>query len=72
MNYISGKNNLSRLDYTLNHPVNSRSTIFIFILVIFMLHACSDSAWNNPYPNDGTDNNAEVIYSSFKERPKRL
>ncbi len=72
MNYISGKNNLSQPDYTLNHPVNSRSTIFIFILVIFMLHACSDSAWNNPYPNDGTDNNAEVIYSSFKERPKRL
>ena len=72
MNYISGKNNLSRLDYTLNHLVNSRSTIFIFILVIFMLHACSDSAWNNPYQNNGADDNAEVIYSSFSERPKRL
>lgn len=74
MNYISGKNYLSRIDYTSNHPVNSRPAILIFVLVSFVLHACSDNAWNNPYPSNGLGKgeNAEVIYFSFSERPKRL
>ncbi len=74
MNYISGKNSLSRIDYTLNHPVNSRSIVFIYFFLAFLLNACSDGAWNNPYPSDDAENgeNVEVIYSSFSERPKRL
>ena len=36
--------------------------------------ACSDGAWNNPYPSDSQEsgNSENVIYSSFSERPKRL
>ncbi|MYB88857.1 MAG: peptide ABC transporter substrate-binding protein [Proteobacteria bacterium] len=35
-----------------------------------MLGACSEGAWNNPYPNGEKASN--VIYSSFSERPKHL
>ncbi|MFK7816300.1 MAG: ABC transporter substrate-binding protein [Gammaproteobacteria bacterium] len=46
----------------------------------FFVGACSEGAWNNPYPSDSQDNrsgenkggSANVIYSSFSERPKRL
>ncbi len=37
-----------------------------------IISACSDGAWNNPYPSDRKGNSANVIYSSFSERPKRL
>lgn len=60
--------------------MNSRSNILIFIFIAFLLNACSDSAWNNPYPSDQTGDQTggqkgdatNVIYSSFSERPKRL
>ncbi len=48
--------------------------------MVFVVGACSDGAWNNPYPNDsrgdrssdGKGNIENVTYSSFSERPKRL
>jgi len=52
--------------------VSSRSKILIFILVAFLHNACSDGAWNNPYPNENSNDASNVIYSSFSERPKRL
>ena len=50
--------------------MNSRCVILLSFLSACVLGACSDGAWNNPYPSD-TDS-ADVIYSSFSERPKRL
>jgi len=35
-----------------------------------MMSACGDGTWNNPYPSESDA--ADVIYSSFSERPKRL
>lgn len=54
--------------------MNSRSAILIIIFVAFLLNACSDGAWNNPYPSEGKGegDTKNVIYSSFSERPKRL
>lgn len=56
------------------HSVHMRSAIFLLTLLsIFLasfLTACSEGAWNNPYPSESDD--ADVIYSSFSERPKRL
>jgi len=56
--------------------VSSRSAILIITFTAFLVSACSDGAWNNPYPSDrqgdGNGNTANVIYSSFSERPKRL
>ena len=76
MKDISGKNNHypSRIDYTTNYPVNSRSVICILILLSLLLNACGEGAWNNPYPSQkvAKGEQAEVIYSSFSERPKRL
>ena len=56
--------------------MNSRSAILVFVFAAFLLNACGDGAWNNPYPPDAAgeaeDFAANVIYSSFSERPKRL
>ena len=53
--------------------MNSRSAILIIIFIAFLVSACSDGAWNNPYPSDSKgDDTTSVIYSSFSERPKRL
>ena len=56
--------------------MSSRSAILIITFTAFLVSACSDGAWNNPYPSDrqgdGKGNTANVIYSSFSERPKRL
>ena len=52
--------------------MNSRSAILITIFIACLLNACGDGAWNNPYPREGADDSANVIYSSFSERPKRL
>jgi len=53
--------------------VNSRSAILVIIFIAFLVCACSDGAWNNPYPSDSKgDDTTSVIYSSFSERPKRL
>ncbi|MEM7401894.1 MAG: ABC transporter substrate-binding protein, partial [Pseudomonadota bacterium] len=75
MKYFSRKNkNLSRIDYTSNYPVNSRSNISILLLLSILLHACSESAWNNPYPSEGKKDGEtlNIVYSHFEERPKRL
>ncbi len=75
MKYFSRKNkNLSRIDYTSNYPVNSRSNIFILLLLSLLLHACSESAWNNPYPSEAKNDSdtLNIVYSRFEERPKRL
>ena len=52
--------------------MNSRSAILIFVLIAFFVSACSDGAWNNPYPSKDKGNTTNAIYSSFSERPKRL
>lgn len=52
--------------------MNSRSGILFILFTAFLLNACSEGAWNNPYPNENKDDVANVIYSSFSERPKRL
>ncbi len=56
------------------HSVQMRSATFLLILfsifLVGVLTACSGEAWNNPYPSESDD--ADVIYSSFSERPKRL
>ncbi len=52
--------------------MNSRSAILIFVFTAFLLSACSDGAWNNPYPSESKAGQNNVIYSSFSERPKRL
>ena len=52
--------------------MNSRSVILIITFTAFLVGACSDGAWNNPYPTDNKDDAENVIYSSFSERPKRL
>lgn len=40
------------------------------LLCLFLLSACRDSAWNNPYPDNAAQNN--TYYGSFSERPKHL
>jgi oligopeptide transport system substrate-binding protein len=51
-----------------------RLTTFLRRLVIasipLLLAACSDTAWNNPYPED--EQHSNVLYSEFSERPKHL
>jgi len=37
---------------------------------LLLLAACGDEAWNNPYPEDQAA--ANILYSSFEERPKHL
>ncbi len=52
--------------------MSSRSAILIITFTAFLLNACSEGVWNNPYPSDRQGDTANVIYSSFSERPKRL
>jgi len=40
------------------------------LLAIWLLSACGDGAWNNPYPK--ADKGRNILYSSFTERPKHL
>ncbi len=37
---------------------------------LLWLSGCSDGAWNNPYPS--AEEQANILYSSFSERPKHL
>lgn len=39
-------------------------------LSLFLLTACEQSAWNNPYPEE--DASKRIYYDSFSERPKHL
>jgi hypothetical protein len=40
------------------------------VLVLILLAGCGDGAWNNPWP--AREAGANVLYSSFEERPKHL
>ncbi len=40
------------------------------LLVMILLAGCGEGAWNNPWPAREAD--ANVLYSSFEERPKHL
>ena len=46
------------------------SIIYRIFPVIFLIPACTDSPFNNPYPE--IDGNRNIYYSSFDERPKHL
>src|SRR3972149_6197787 len=37
---------------------------------VALLAGCSGSPWNNPYP--AAEDGANILYSSFSERPKHL
>ncbi len=39
-------------------------------MFFLLLTGCDGSVWNNPYP--ASDNQADILYSSFIERPKHL
>lgn len=40
------------------------------LMLAFWLGGCGEGNWNNPYPQ--ADSKANVLYSSFEERPKHL
>lgn len=40
------------------------------VLILMFLAGCGDGAWNNPWP--AREVGANVLYSSFEERPKHL
>ena len=44
--------------------------VCIIAMLLGFLSACDNSSLNNPYPQK--DVNANILYSSFSERPKRL
>ena len=44
--------------------------IGILLMVAFWLAGCGEGNWNNPYPQ--ADSKANILYSSFEERPKHL
>lgn len=45
-------------------------TIRFAVLAALLLTGCGDGLWNNPYR--GADAGANILYSSFTERPKHL
>ena len=45
-------------------------TSWLLILQAFVLSACSDSNWNNPY--SAADAEKNILYNVFTERPKHL
>jgi len=42
----------------------------LYCLLPFLLTACKDGMWNNPYP--ASDNGKSILYTAFTERPKHL
>ncbi|HUF82114.1 MAG TPA: ABC transporter substrate-binding protein [Burkholderiales bacterium] len=46
------------------------SPLRVLLAAITVLSGCSDSGWNNPYP--ASEAGANILYSSFSERPKHL
>ena len=50
--------------------MNDRIILWFPAIIACLLGACSEGAWNNPYPNG--EKASSVIYSSFSERPKHL
>ena len=39
-------------------------------IFFFVLNACGESVWNNPYP--ASDDEKNILYASFESRPKHL
>ena len=50
-------------------PRASNYRIWLLLLPV-LLAACDGRPWNNPYPREEDDQN--IMYSSFSERPKHL
>ncbi|HFQ92267.1 MAG TPA: peptide ABC transporter substrate-binding protein, partial [Chromatiales bacterium] len=50
-------------------PRASNYRIWLLLLLV-LLAACDGRPWNNPYPREEDDQN--IMYSSFSERPKHL
>ncbi|MCW5588672.1 MAG: ABC transporter substrate-binding protein [Legionellales bacterium] len=44
--------------------------ILFLLITLFLLNGCHDRPLNNPYPHK--ENQANILYSSFSERPKTL
>jgi ABC-type transport system substrate-binding protein len=42
----------------------------IFLLTVLLLSGCDRTVWNSPYPE--SERQANILYSSFEERPKHL
>jgi len=42
----------------------------VFLSILLLISGCSDSQWNNPYPDKDAEKN--IYYDSFSERPKHL
>ena len=40
------------------------------LIAVALLSGCSGAPWNNPYP--AAEDGANILYSSFSERPKHL
>ena len=40
------------------------------LIAVALLAGCSGAPWNNPYP--AAEDGANILYSSFSERPKHL
>ena len=60
---------MSALQPLFRHP-NLLVGWILLILTGLSVGACSDQAWNSPYPPDQAGQN--ILYSSFAERPKHL
>ena len=41
-----------------------------WLLILSLVSGCSGTSWNNPYP--AAESTANILYSSFSERPKHL
>ena len=48
----------------------ARGLEFFVASLAVILAGCGDSPWNDPYP--AADQNANILYSAFSERPKHL
>lgn len=46
------------------------TTLWSLILLVFLLSACGESNWNNPY--SAADAEKNILYNVFTERPKHL
>ena len=51
-------------------PMNFQFCRFVCLVLPMLAAACGSSGWNNPYP--AADNEKNILYSAFTERPKHL
>ncbi|MFK7794355.1 MAG: ABC transporter substrate-binding protein [Gammaproteobacteria bacterium] len=49
---------------------HSFKNLLFITLAVLILYGCENGQWNNPYRN--VDQHKDIIYTSFKERPKEL